>query len=235
MEARPDHLVKNARERLEAGDAYAAVHLLTELVRTGQAYADAHNLLGLAYALVGRAEEALAEFDVALRLNPRYVEALLNRAVVLSDQGRDEEAAAAYHEAQRCGAVDHTGFPAAEASRLANLHAELAEAYLEAGGRRQAIGQLAAAAELRPEFVDLRYRLARLFLEEGHFDRAAGELEAILALRPGFLDARVALGMARYLQGDRAGARAAWEECRARAPKDPRVAAYLAVLERIGW
>ena len=48
MDARPDHLVKSARERIDAGDAYGAIHILKELVATGQAYADAHNLLGLA-------------------------------------------------------------------------------------------------------------------------------------------------------------------------------------------
>jgi tetratricopeptide (TPR) repeat protein len=233
MDARPDLLVKNARERLEAGDAYAAIHLLTELVQTGQAYADAHNLLALAHAMVGNSEQALAGFDTALKLNPRYVDAHLNRAVVLSDMGRDADAAAAMREAQALGAVDHTGFPANVASRLANLHAELADAYAEAGGRAQAIAELEAAAALRPEFVDLRFRLARLYLEAGLLERANGELEAIIARRPTFLDARVSLGMARYLMKDVAGARAAWEECRRVAPGDARVTAYLSLLGRV--
>jgi tetratricopeptide (TPR) repeat protein len=227
------HLVANARERLEAGDAHGAVHLLTDVIRSGQAYADAHNLLGLALAMVGRREDALVEFERALGLNPRYVDALLNRAVVLSDLGRDGEAAAAFHEAQEFGAVDHTGFAAPIASRLANLHAELGEAYVEAGSRARAIAQFESAAALRPEFVDLRYRLARLYLEDGLLERAQDELEAILARRPSFVDARVSLGMVCYLRQDAAGARAAWEECARVAPKDARVNAYLALLARV--
>ncbi len=234
MDARPDHLVKSARERFDAGDAPGAVHLLKELVRSGQAFADAHNLLGLAYAMVGRREDALNEFDRALGLNPRYVDAHLNRAIVLADLGRPDDAAAAFQQAQTLGAVDHTGFAGPEASRLANLHADLAEAYAEAGGAKQAIAQLEAAAALRPAFVDLRYRLARLYLEEGRTERARLELEGVLAQRPAFADAWVALGMARYLLKDLAGARQAWEEARRRAPNDPRTGPYLSLLARVG-
>jgi Flp pilus assembly protein TadD len=67
--------LKSARERFDAGDPYEAIHLLTELVASGQAFADAHNLYGLCHAIVGRQEEALAAFDRALQLNARYVDA----------------------------------------------------------------------------------------------------------------------------------------------------------------
>src|SRR5579859_4506534 len=100
MDARPDHLVKNARERLDAGDAYGAIHLLKELVDKGDAFADAYNLLGLALAMVGQREEGLAAFDKAIELNPRYVDAQLNRAVTLSDLGRSDDAAKAFSDAQ---------------------------------------------------------------------------------------------------------------------------------------
>ena len=233
MDARPDHLVRSARERIDAGDAYGAIHLLRELVASGQGYADAHNLLGLAFAMAGQRTEALSEFDVALELNPRYVDAKLNRAVTLSDMGRVEEAERAFAEAQSLGAVDHTGFAAPAASRLANLHAELADAYLEAGGRTQAIQQLEAAAALRPEFVDLRYRLARLYMDEGRLEPAREELEAAIARRPKFLDAHVSLGMAHYLLKNIEGARGSWAYAKHLAPNDPRVGAYLALLARV--
>lgn len=233
MDTRPDMMLKTARERFAAGDAHGAIHLLTDLVKTGQAYADAHNLFGLSLAMVNRREEALGEFDLALKLNPRYVDAHLNRAITLSDLGRSDEAADSFKSAQDLGQVDHTGFSAPAASRLANIHAELAEAYIEAGGQKEAIAQLEAAATLRPEFSDLRYRLARLYMEEGRYERARLELEGIVALRPQMVDAWVSLGMARYLLKDQPQAKAAWEEGRRVAPKDPRIAACLALLKRV--
>lgn len=234
MDARPDRQVVRAKDRLDAGDPYGAIHLLREVVAGGRAFADAHNLLGLGYSLVGRPEAALAEFDRALELNPRYVDAHLNRAVTLNDLGRYDDATAALAAAQGLGRADHTGIAAPAASRLANMHAELGEAYLEAGGAAQAITQFEAAAALRPEFVDLRCRLARLRLGEGDAAGARRDLEAILAQRPGYQAAEVLLGVACFSLGDRAAARAAFEACRDRPPGDPRVAAYLSLLERVG-
>jgi Flp pilus assembly protein TadD len=234
MDVRPDRLVWRAKERIDAGDPYGAIHLLREVTASGRAFADAHQLLGLAYSMAGQKAEALVEFDRALALNPRYVDAHLNRAVTLNEVGRYDDAVAAFAAAQGLGGVDHTGFPSQEASRLANLHAELAEAYVEAGGVKEAIEQFAHAARLRPGFLDLRYRLARLRLDEGDAPAARREIEAILELRPSFFDARAALGMACYLLGDSAAARAAWEQCRSERPDDPRVTAYLALLSRVG-
>ncbi|MGA2384066.1 MAG: tetratricopeptide repeat protein [Gemmatimonadales bacterium] len=233
MDIQPDRIVERAKERIEAGDPYGAVHLLREVTASGRAFADAHHLLGLAYSMIGQPAEALEEFDRALALNPRYVDAHLNRAVTLNEMGRYDDAVAAFAAAQGLGGVDHTGFPAPEASRLANLHAELAEAYVEAGGIRDAIEQYAKAAELRPEFLDLRYRLARLRLEVGDVALARRELEVILEVRPSFFDARAALGMACYLEGDTAVARAAWQQCRGERPDEPRIRAYLALLDRV--
>ncbi len=233
MDIQPDRIVARARERIEAGDPYGAVHLLKEVTATGRAFADAHHLLGLAYSMISQPAEALAQFDRALALNPKYVDALLNRAVTLNELGRYEDAVAAFKAAQGLGAVDHTGFAAPEASRLANLHAELGEAYVEAGGIGEAIEQYAKAAKLRPEFLDLRYRLARLRLEVGDVGLARRELEAIVEARPSFFDARAAYGMACYLEGDTAVARAAWLQCRGERPDEPRITAYLALLDRV--
>ena len=227
-------LVARAGERLEAGDAYGAIHLLREALASGRAFADAHHLLGLALSTVGQHEEAVQQFDRALELNPRYVDALLNRAVTLNELGRYDEAADAFGAAQRLGGVDHTGFEAPVASRLANLHAELGEAYVEAGGARQAIEQYERAAALRPEYFDLRYRLARLRLDTGDAARARAELESLLEARPGLFEARASLGMACHLLGDAPAARAAWERCRADRPDDARITAYLALLDRAG-
>lgn len=234
MDARPDHLLKAARERFDAGDPYGAIHLLSELVASGKAFADAHNLHGLCLAMVGQPAQALLAFDEALARNARYVDAHLNRALTLNELGRYEEAADAFRAAQELGKVDHTGFSAPVASRLANLHADLAEAYVEAGGLPSALAQLELAVVLRPEFADLRYRLARLCMEGGELERARQELDTIVAQRPQFVDAIAALGMTSYLMKDLAAARSCWERCRELAPEDKRIGAYLALLTRVG-
>ena len=88
------------------------------------------------------------------------------------------------------------------AARLANLHAELAEAYAEGGAPSGRSSSTSARSSSGPAFHDLRYRLARLLLEAGRALEAREALEAVLAARPNFVDAEAALGLAHYLSGD---------------------------------
>ena len=53
-----------------------------------------------------------------------------------------------------------------------------------------------------------------------------------MADRPNFVDAQASLGLARYLSGDVTGAQAIWHDCLLARPKNARVEAYLAMLER---
>ena len=232
MDVSPEHLVDQARERFQLQDYYGAIHLLEEVVATGRAFADAHHLLGLSYSLVGQPDHALAQFDRALQLNPRYVEALIHRAIVLNELGREEEADAMFRRAAEVGGESREGFPAHVAAKLANQHAALGDAYLESGGVNQAIAQYREALALGPGFHDLRYKLGRLLLQAGRTLDAREQFDIIVRHRPTYLDAAAMLGLACYLAGDGLAARAVWTECRERRPEDPRVEAYLAMLSR---
>jgi tetratricopeptide (TPR) repeat protein len=233
MQVSSDHLLSQARERFAVQDYYGAAHLLQDLVASGRSFADVHHLLGLSLALLGQKEQALAEFDRALAQNPRYIEANIHRGVLLNEMGRAEEAEEAFRQATAYGEVPVAGFPRPVAARLANHHATLGDAYVEAGAVTQGIEQYRRAVELGPSFHDLRYRLARLLLEAGRPLEAREELERILAGHPDFLDAMASLGLAHYLSGDAAAAREVWGRCQARRPDNARVEAYLAMARRL--
>jgi tetratricopeptide (TPR) repeat protein len=232
MDVSSDQLLEQAKDRFAADDYYGCIHLLEELVSTGRAFADAHHLLGLAFFLIGQPERALESVDRALALNPRYVEALMHRGIVLGALGRGDEAAETLVQARAVGGESRGGIPAHHAAKLANQHAALGEAYAEAGALAHAIDQYRAALRLGPGFHDLRYRMARLLLEAGRALEAREELETIVANRPGSADAQAALGLACYLSGDAATARATWQALRAERPDDKRVRAYLSMLDR---
>jgi tetratricopeptide (TPR) repeat protein len=233
MDTSPEHLVAQAGERFQLQDYYGAIHLLEEVVATGRAFADAHHLLGLSYSLVGQPEQALAQLDRALQLNPRYVEALIHRGLVLNELGREEEAGASLRRASQIGGEMRHGFPAHVAAKLANQHAALGDAYGDAGGLEAAIAQYQAALVLGPGFHDLRYKLGRLMLEAGRVLEAREQFETIVRERPTYLDAAAMLGLACYLSGDGLAAREVWTICRERRPEDPRVEAYLAMIDRV--
>lgn len=234
MQPSADQLVARARERFVLQDYHGAVHLLEDVAATGHAFADAHHLLGVSLSLLGYTERALAEFDRALALNPRYLEALIHRGLVLNELGRTAEAEESFRRAALADTGSIGGFPAPVAAQLANRHADLAQAYAEVGALQEAIDQYRRALELGPTFHDLRYRLARVLLEAGRALEAREELEQVVAARPGFVDAGAALGLARYLSGDGAGAREVWNATLARRPDNPRVEAYLNMVGREG-
>jgi tetratricopeptide (TPR) repeat protein len=233
MHVSADHLLAQARERFALQDYYGAAHLLESVLETGRSFADVHHLLGLCLAMIGQRERALAQFEQALALNPRYIEANVHRGILLNELGREAEAAAAFQAAVGHEQGGGLGFSRQVAGQLANLHAQLGEAYAEAGAATEAIEQFRRAMALGPSFHDLRYRLARLLLEAGRPLEAREELEAILAEHPEFHDARASLGLAHYLSGDAAAARELWARFQSQSSTDSRVDAYLAMAQRL--
>ncbi|MBI3982217.1 MAG: tetratricopeptide repeat protein [Gemmatimonadetes bacterium] len=235
MNVSSEQLLQQARDRFALEDYYGCVHLLEDLIESGRAFADAYHLLGLAYHFAGQPERALDALDRALAQNPRYLEALMHRGIVLNALGRPEEASASFAAARGGGGgagADQPGIAAHHAAKLANQHAELAEAYVEAGSLSQAIEQYRTAMRLGPTFLDLRYRLARLLLDAGRVLEAREELALIARERPGFREARATLGLACFLSGDAAGARDVWRQLLEESPGDVRARAYLALLDR---
>jgi tetratricopeptide (TPR) repeat protein len=231
LEAESD-LLTVARERFGARDYRGAALLIASAIEAGQGYADAHHMLGLCYAMTEWREEALASFDAAIRLNPRYVEAHLNRSIVLSDLGRPGEAEEALARAHELGRPDSTGFPAVIANRLANMHAELGRAYREAGALTHAISEFQAALGIREGFADLRLELARTLLEAGDSAQAKREIDVILQSRPEWIEAMLLRGLAAYLAGDLEEAKVIWEDASKRHPEEPRLETYRSMLSR---
>jgi tetratricopeptide (TPR) repeat protein len=225
---------ERARERFAVRDYHGSVLLLEEAVGGGTGYADAYNLLGLSLAMVDRPADALIALDRALELNPRYVEAHLNRGVLLNGLGRTEEAAASFAIAELLGQPDATGYPVVVGNRLANAHAALGDEYRAAGALVEAISQYRRALDLRPGYPDIRMSLARVLLEAQQYAEAAEALDLVLAVRPTLLEAMLLRGLAAYLAGDNVAAERLWNRAAEAHPKEPRVETYRSMLARRG-
>lgn len=233
MNVSTEHLLQQAHERFAVQDYYGAVHLADEILESGRRFADVYHLRGLALSLLGQVDRALEDFDRALGVNPRYIDALVHRGVILVEMGRTAEADASFQRAAALGQAGNNGFSRPVSGRLANLHATLGDAYSEVGAADDAIREYQRAVSLGPDFHDLRYRLARLLIEAGRPLEAREELERIVAVQPGFLDAQAALGLAHYLSGDATGAQEIWSRCLRQRPGHARVGAYLAMAQRL--
>lgn len=232
METSPAQLLDRAKERFALNDYFGAIHLLLELTERGRAYADAQHLLGLCYHLAGQPERALERLDEAVRINPRYIEALVHRGVILGELGRTREAEAMFAQARQVTIRGANGIAAHHAGKLANSHASLGEAYAEAGALDRAIEQYRTALQLGPTFQDLRLRLGRLLLEAGRTLEARETLLQVVEARPGSVEGRAAYGLACYLSGDASTAQDIWEALQRDHPGDPRAQVYLGLIAR---
>jgi Flp pilus assembly protein TadD len=110
--------------------------------------ADVHNILGSAHAAEGRLDEAIAEFQLAVRVEPQSPDAHWNLGTALRESGRYAEAVAALAEAVRL---------APESGRV---HNDLGIAFALQGRLDEAIERFEQAVRAEPGFGEAQRNLA---------------------------------------------------------------------------
>jgi tetratricopeptide (TPR) repeat protein len=194
--------------------------------------ADVFNMLGIVCHGGGRLDEAQTAFEEALAINPAYTEAALNLAVTYNDLGRYEDAKQIYRTALAQGAKHAGGVTPYVRGKIANLHADVAQAYLDAGLTSEAMHELRKAVLLCPQFADLRLKLANMYREQGDLQAAAYELEEALKVKPLYVPAQVALGVVRFSLGDLAQAMRSWRRALEIDPDDRTAQMYMRMAEQ---
>ncbi|GIV04619.1 MAG: hypothetical protein KatS3mg016_0194 [Fimbriimonadales bacterium] len=85
-------------EAYQSGDLQTAESCFRHVLNARPNYADVRNRLGVVLTALGRIEEAIDQFIVAVRINPRYVEAHINLAIAYYELGYGEQAKAHYQQ-----------------------------------------------------------------------------------------------------------------------------------------
>lgn len=177
----------------------------------------AHNNLGRELAESGRIDEAIAEYNAALRIKPAYATARTNLGVALAKRGKSADAVASYNEALRIKPdlpETHSNLGAALAAQgklaeaideyrtairlnpnLADAHANLGLALVGSGRVDEGIGEYATALRLKPDFVEVHNNYGYALASQGRLEDAIPHFKEAIRLKPDFVLAHVNLAM----------------------------------------
>lgn len=177
----------------------------------------AHNNLGRELAEKGRFDEAIAEYNAALRIKPAYATALTNLGAALAKSGKKEDAIRSYTEALRikpdlpeahlnlgatlaaegksAEAIEHYRTAISLNPNLADAHANLGLALADRGQIGDATTEYKNALRIKPDFVEVHNNLGYALASEGKLDEAIPHFNEALRLKPDFILAHVNLAM----------------------------------------
>lgn len=232
MDERVKQTLRVAREHYDRREFDRAEPLLRSIVDDVERFADVHNMLGVMAHERRDYAEAEKRFSRALEINPKYTEAALNLAVTYNDLGKFD-LARAVHERATASQRPSDGIDPFVKGKIANMHAEVAQAYVDANLLHDAIPELEKAVGLCPQFADLRWRLGNLYKETGDSARARVQFEAAKAANPRYANARVALAVLMIAANERKGAEEELQDVLGFDPEHKTAQMYLRMLKGI--
>ena len=230
MDERTKQTLVLGREHYEKREFEKAEQMLRMVLEEEDRYADVHDMLGVIAHSRGNFIAAEKHFERAIAINPAYTEAALNLAVTYNDRGKYEKAREVYAQIQSAPAGSKSGLDPFARGKIANMHADVGQAYADAGLPSEAIVEYEKAVELCPHFADLRVKLGSILREIGDTSRAREQYEAAIATRPNYVPARIQLGVTLLSLGDADGAAEQWNKVIEIEPENSRAKMYLRML-----
>ena len=172
---------------------------------------------GIALDLLGRSQEALALYEQAIRLNPKYAAAQHNRGLALLQLGRHEEALAAYEQAIRLAEADIR--PGKDLTPRAD--SDLCETYQQKGlalrrlGRQdEALSAFEQALRLNPMVAGTHNNYGNVLYDLGRKEEALAAYEQAIHLDPTYAIAYLNQGNVLLQFGRHEEALASFEQAR---------------------
>jgi tetratricopeptide (TPR) repeat protein len=227
MDEHTKQLLLLGREHYQKREFDKAESALRTVVEQNDRLADVHDMLGVICHSRGNFAQAEYHFERALAINPSYTEAALNLAVTYNDRGKYEAARQVY---TRIKGAPSGGLDPFARGKIANMHAEVGQAYADAGLPREAIAEYEKAVRLCPQFADLRTRLGTMLREVNELARAREQYEAAIGARPNYVPARMQLGVTLLSLSETEGAAEQWRKVLEIEPENARAKMYLRML-----
>lgn len=185
----------------------SAISIWTDVVTKRPDNARGHTNLGFAFDEAGRSDEAIAEYEQALRVEPGFATAHRNLGVALLRRGRVEEAAAHLSAAQRSDSRFREARAGPDATRTgaasapgpsfeqAVVHYNLALFHAKQGHLKEAESEYREALKLEPNSGEARRNLSAVLIDQGRFEEALAEAREAVRIEPKSAPAHHNLGV----------------------------------------
>jgi tetratricopeptide (TPR) repeat protein len=168
----PDDRLERAQSLVQSGQHAAAAAILEELVASQPQQPIGWYKLGNAQKALDRTDAALASYQRAIDLDPRYGAALCNRGAVLMAVGRTRDALASFERATQADPADP----------IARFN--LAQAQIALNDRAGALDSLNQTLTLNADYFDAYLSRAWLHEEQARPEAALADLDRACLLRP---------------------------------------------------
>ena len=153
------------------------------LLASVEFYAETYNSMGVALVRMGKEQEAMVQWEQALRINPDYTEAHYNLGIILGQAGRVQEAIGHFEQALRVKPDD------------AEMNCQLGLAMGQAGRVQEAIRHIEQALRSKPDYAEAHYNLGVALVRVGRVQEAMAHWEQALQINPDYAQAHYNLGV----------------------------------------
>ena len=137
----------------------------TQEEKSGASDAQFYNSRGMAYDKEGRYDQAILDYNKALKINPRYAEAYNNRGVAYRRKGQYDRAISDYNKALEINPKD------------AEAYNNRAVAYLGKGQYDRAISDYNKALEINPSFTEVYYARGICYYYQKQYDKSWEDID----------------------------------------------------------
>ncbi|MGO9244079.1 MAG: tetratricopeptide repeat protein [Verrucomicrobiia bacterium] len=158
-----------------------AFSVVFNLLASAKRCAEAHNNWGITLQGLGQVQEAMEQYEQALRISPDYASAHNNLGAALMKQGKVQEAISHYDQALRLKPDD------------AEAHNNLGAALRRRGMVQEAIGHYEQAVRLKPDFAEAQFNWGVALEQLGRTPEAIQHYEQALRIKPDLTQGQDAL------------------------------------------
>lgn len=169
--------IDRAIEAYDSGDIDAALDIVTRAIDSGRLresrLISALEVRSAYYSYAGRLEEALADCNRGLGLDPAYGPILINRANIFIDMGKYGPAHADLREALKDSRLNAYG------KALAYFHR--GRTWRNQNNFPRALEDFDAALKWQPSLLAVRLERGAILLKQGNYVRAAADFERVIS------------------------------------------------------